>query len=219
MFFKRLSFIYKKCKSSNSNFFVVYTLYVYRKLITKKDVIAHENALIKGLKNIEISSESFLLIGLKYIGFEHPKDRTLLRIKGKLVFNGSYSIGRGTRIDVGKEANMVIGEGGYISSFNKFIINNGLKIGDNCIISWDCQFLDDDFHNLTYEGKKQRQKEIIIGDNVWIGCGVKIYQGTIIPNNTVISANSIVRGIFEQENTLIAGNKAKVVKRNINWGL
>lgn len=216
---KRFLFIYKKCNSTNSNFFLVYISYLYRKLKTKKNIIAHEKVRINGIEKIEIEKESKLVIGLKYVGFIHPNDNTLLNIRGKLHFKSSYSIGRGCRMDIGENAKVVFGKGGYTSSFTKFIISHGLSIGDDCIISWDCQFLDDDFHKIQYEGKLEKSKEIKIGDNVWVGCGVKIYQGSIIPNNTVIAANSVVRGLFNEENTIIAGNLAKVIKKNVNWDL
>ena len=92
-----------------------------------------------------------------------------------------------------------------------------LVIGDNCAISWDCQFLDEDFHNISYSGKRKVENSIIIGDNVWIGCGVKIYKGTVIPNGCVIASDSIVKGAFYVENSLIGGNPAKTIKENIEW--
>ena len=217
--FKKLLFIYKKCKSADSRFLLVYSNYLYRKLKTKKNIIAHENLQIKGIENIEIGKIDNLEIGLKYVGFVHPNDSTLLNIQGKLQFNSSYSIGRGCRVDIGKNAKVVFGKGGYTNACTKFIISHGLTIGDNCIISWDCQFLDDDFHKIQYEGKQEKSKEIQLGNNIWIGCGVKIYQGTIIPDNTVIAADSVVRGVFNEENTIIAGNLAKVIKKNVNWNL
>jgi acetyltransferase-like isoleucine patch superfamily enzyme len=92
-----------------------------------------------------------------------------------------------------------------------------LTIGDNCLISWDCQFLDDDFHEIIYANKKNSENSIKIGNNVWIGCGVKIYKGTVIQDNCVIASNSIVRGVFNSQNSLIGGNPAKIIKENINW--
>ncbi|MBG6109882.1 acetyltransferase-like isoleucine patch superfamily enzyme [Flavobacterium sp. CG_9.10] len=95
---------------------------------------------------------------------------------------------------------------------------HNLTIGDNCTISWDCQFLDEDFHEICYQGKKQQQNNSIsIVNNVWIGCGVKIYKGAVIPSGRVIASNSIVKGIFTSKNTLIGGNPAKVVKEDISW--
>ena len=125
--------------------------------------------------------------------------------------------GRGCRFDIGKDAIMSIGKGGYTNCNTSFIIMHKLVIGDNCIISWDCQFLDEDFHKVSYSGKKESSDSIIIGDKVWIGCGSKIYKGTIIPNGCVIASNSVVRGIFYEENSIIGGNPARVIKKEINW--
>jgi len=33
----------------------------------------------------------------------------------------------------------------------------------------------------------------------------------------LIAADSVVKGVFNESNALIAGNPAKVVKSNINW--
>ena len=92
-----------------------------------------------------------------------------------------------------------------------------LDIGDNCAISWDCQFLDEDFHEISYSDKHKTENAIIIGDNVWIGCGVKIYKGTVIPRGCVLASDSVVKGKFHIENSIIGGNPAKVIKENIEW--
>ena len=100
------------------------------------------------------------------------------------------------------------------------IISHYLSIGDDCAIAWNCQFLDEDFHQIHYEGRKARaDKGITIGNNVWIGCHVHIYQGTVIADGCVIAADSVVRGIFTTPNALIAGNPARMVKENISWQL
>lgn len=215
--YKRFLFIYKKCKTTHSSFILVYLKYCYRKWILNKNIIAHQRTFIKGINNINLSKGAMLSIGLQNVGFNHPKDNTLFNINGELSFKESYSFGRGCRLDIGKNAKVVFGKGGYTNSFTKFIISHGLVIGDNCAISWDCQFLDEDFHKIEYLGKEEKSKTIKIGDNVWIGCGVKIYQGSVIPSNTVIAANSVVRGVFDEEHTILAGNLAKVIKKNTSW--
>lgn len=100
----------------------------------------------------------------------HKTDKTYLHINGKLRIKGKYSIGRGCRFDIGENAVVTIGNGGYM----------------NCNVKW-------------------------------IGCGVKIYKGTVIPNGCVIASDSIVKGVFHVENSLIGGNPAKVIKEGITW--
>jgi acetyltransferase-like isoleucine patch superfamily enzyme len=175
----------------------------------------HQGVRLKGVKNIETTDR--LEIGINYVGFIHKTDKTLLNIKGKLKLNGNYSIGRGCRFDIGKNAVVSIGKGGYTNCNTTFIIMHRLTIGDNCAISWDCQFLDEDFHKIIYDGKKESNNSIVIGNNVWIGCGVKIYKSTIIPNGCVIASNSVVKGKFSLENTIIGGNPAKVIKKGVIW--
>lgn len=207
--------IYKKCNERGSVFIITLIKYYWYKIKCQKNILAHHNATIVGVKNI--ISKYNLEIGMGKIGFSHKNDVTLLNIQGKLKINGNYSIGRGCRIDIAKNADVTIGNGGYINVNSNLIIMNGLTIGDNTIISWNCEFLDDDFHEINYEGKKEYNKKIIIGSNVWIGSGVKIYQGTVITNGSVVAANSVVKGVFTEEKILIAGFPAKKIKENITW--
>jgi len=60
-------------------------------------------------------------------------------------------------------------------------------------------------------------KPIIIGDHVWVGYNVKMTKGTEIANDTIIGTSTVVSGKFLEPNTIIAGNPAKVIKRNIKW--
>ncbi len=211
----RIIALYKKCKKSDSNFIIVLFRFLINKIFYHNTLLLHQNVKIKGRRNI-VAKEK-IEIGISYVGFIHKTDKTYLNIKGKLRIKGKYSIGRGCRINIGENAVVTIGEGGFINCNTYFIIMHNLVIGDNCVISWNCQLLDDDFHELIYCGKREYANSIIIGNNVWIGCGVKIYKGTVIPDGCVIASDSIVKGVFNIENSLICGCPAKIVKENIEW--
>ncbi len=181
-----------------------------------KHILAQSATIIKGLNNI--STGDLLTIGLDYFGFVSPKDVSFLNIRGKLITTGLFSIGRGCRFDIGEKAVCELGANSYVSPFTDFIIAHGIRIGSGCAISWHCQFLDEDFHEMEYEGKiENRNKEIIIADNVWIGCYVNVFKGTFIAKGCVVAANAVVSGRYNEENCLIAGNPAKVIKKNISW--
>jgi acetyltransferase-like isoleucine patch superfamily enzyme len=214
---KVLPKIYKKYKDkTDSNRIYILLYFIYYKLFFNKHITAHKNVKINGLKNLELKGS--LEIGVNYFGILLPNDSTFLNIRGKLRINSShYSIGRGCRFDINKNAIVEIGEGGHITAFTNFIISNKLVIGDDCTISWNCQFLDSDFQYITYKGRKEKENEIIIGNHVWIGSGTQIYKGTKIPDGCVVAANSIVRGEFTKENALIGGNPAKIIKENVKW--
>lgn len=104
------------------------------------NIFLHQNVTIKEIKNFYAKDQ--ISIGTDYIGFLHKKDVTYLNLRGKLKIEGVYSIGRGCRFDIGENAIVAIGKGGYINGNTNLIIMHQLTIGDNCAISWDCQFLD-----------------------------------------------------------------------------
>ncbi|MCC9166595.1 acyltransferase [Pontibacter harenae] len=207
--------LYNICKKSNSNFYIVLVKYFYFK-VKGKNIISHQNTIIKGLRNISV--KGLLKIGVDYVGFVHNKDITYLNIKGRLEILGNFSISRGCRLDIGKNAVVQIGGGSYINPFTNIIIMHRLSIGKNCAISWNCQFLDEDFHQIQYEEKKENNSlGISIGDSVWIGSNVSIFKGTVIPKGCVVASNTVVKNKFYEENVLIAGNPAKIIKRNVTW--
>ena len=56
----------------------------------------------------------------------------------------------------------------------------------------------------------------IIGDNVWIGPGAKLFGKIIIGNNCQIGANAVVNKSFEEEGITIAGVPAKKISNHSN---
>jgi acetyltransferase-like isoleucine patch superfamily enzyme len=212
---RQILILYKKCKESDSNFIIVSLRFIIHKIFHKKTLLLHQNVKLKGVKNIDAMEK--IEIGIAYNGFIHKTDKTYIHINGKLIIKGKYSIGRGCRFDIAENAIVTIGTGGYMNCNTNLIIMHKLTIGDNCAISWNCQFLDDDFHEISYFERRKSENSIIIGNNVWIGCGAKIYKGTVIPNGCVIASDSIVKGVFHIENSLIGGNPAKVIKEEIKW--
>ena len=82
----------------------------------------------------------------------------------------------------------------------------GAKIGKNCRI-----------HVCTNIGRAISHGEAgapIIGDNVYIGPGVKMFGKIKIGHNTAIGANSVVNKSFEEGNCTIAGVPAKKISDN-----
>ena len=206
---------YNRCKRTQSSFLSIVFRALLIKVFFNKKIVAHQKTILRGIRNIHCPG--ILDAGIGYVNFMHRKDVTYLNIQGKLKIQGDYSIGRGCRLDIDRNALVEIGKGGYINANTKLIIVHSLTIGDGCTISWDCQFLDEDFHKIEYPGKKVREKGIVLGDHVWIGSGVCIFSGAKIAKGSVVAANSSVHHVFEEENVLIAGNPARIVKRNIHW--
>jgi acetyltransferase-like isoleucine patch superfamily enzyme len=205
--------LYKKCKEGKVSFVIVLVRYIYF-FIFRKNILAYSNCTINGLKNI--TTNGILQVGISPNSFMMNSDKTLLEIEGKLNIVGNTYIGKGCRLDIGKNAIVNLNKV-FINANCLFVIKNGLDIGKSSIVSWNCQFIDEDFHNIMYENKTEKEKKIVIGEHVWIGANCVIMKGVSIADGCVIAANSVVTRSVEEKNILLAGHPAKIIKREIEW--
>jgi acetyltransferase-like isoleucine patch superfamily enzyme len=117
----------------------------------------------------------------------------------------------GLLIDV-KGASIEIGSGTCIHGCYLHA-QKRITIGAKCAIAAGVHIIDSNGHRLSSDDRNKVRdvpESIFIGDNVWIGLNSIILKGTSIGNNCVVSAGSVVKGTYP-ENSLIAGNPAKVV--------
>ena len=203
----------QQCRIAGAHPFFAALIYLYHRL-SGRAVFAHHRAIFAG--SGEIRTGGLLRVGMDEVGFVHRYDRTYMNINGRLEFSGPYSIGKGCRFDIATGATVRFGTG-CVRPFTTFVIMHGLTVGNECSISWGCQFLDEDFHHLSYEGRKERAPEIVIGDRVWIGCNVTVLKGSRIPDGCVVAAGSVISSVFTQQNCIIGGNPARVIRENISW--
>jgi maltose O-acetyltransferase len=71
----------------------------------------------------------------------------------------------------------------------------GIKIGKDGLFGANVEIFDSNFHDLHPERRKagtQRIAPVEIGDNVFVGMGVKILKGVTIGHDSVIGAGSVV---------------------------
>lgn len=97
--------------------------------------------------------------------------------------------------------------GCYFQNFDgKIIIKKNVWIAPNVGIIT----ANHDLHDLSnhVEGK-----DVIIGDNCWIGMNSVILPGVELKNNTVVAAGAVVNKTFNEENIILGGVPAKIVKR------
>jgi acetyltransferase-like isoleucine patch superfamily enzyme len=172
---------------------------------------------------------------LKYLIFKHPNfkcgNKSLIDYQTSIIiYNNRLVIGENVTIrsrnrgyhagmpfyssiliDV-KDAKVKIGNN---SRLNGVYIHaqKEICIGQNCVIAAGVNIIDSNGHILNSLNRtvgRDKPKEIIIGDNVWIGLNSIILKGTKIGNNSVVAAGSVVKGDFP-ENSIISGNPAIIV--------
>ena len=98
--------------------------------------------------------------------------------------------------------------------------NTKISIGDDCMISYNVIIRTGDGHTI-YDSKTKEvlnhPQDVYIGNHVWIIANTTILKGSYIPDNCIVSTYSLVNKSFKEENCVIAGIPAKVVKHGINW--
>lgn len=124
--------------------------------------------------------------------------------------NSIFEFGSNSKFLVGN--NSLFSYGVLISCLQKISIGNDVQIGEYTSIR-------DTTHDYSEFGISMKynndiSKEIIIGNNVWIGRGCIILPGAIIEDGVVIGANSVVRGHLEKDN-IYAGNPIIKIKNRI----
>ena len=87
-----------------------------------------------------------------------------------------------------------------------------IKIGDNCMLAHGAYITDSDWHDLYNRiAPCDRCAPVVIDDNVWVGDSAIICKGVHVGRNSVVGAGAVVVGDVP-ENTVVAGNPARVVK-------
>lgn len=94
--------------------------------------------------------------------------------------------------------------GTVIGAFKYIKIGNNVRCGANTLIT------DSDWH--PDDPRAGKAKDVIIGDNVWLGINTVILKGVVIGENTVIGANSLVTKSIPS-NVVAAGNPCKIIKQ------
>lgn len=102
--------------------------------------------------------------------------------------------------------------------------NAEIEIGNNCMFAMGITLYHTDSHPiLDFATKKIINKvyKLKICNHVWVGANVTILKNSLIGDNSIVGWGSIVTGKFpsskEGDGFILAGNPAKIVRRNITW--
>lgn len=175
-----------------------YLLYLYE---DKKSLGKNSSRLVAGIREYLFPDYiwKFQKLMRKYEYYSNCKNdilsklvRLFLKIRYRRI---SYKLGFSIPINT-------FGPGLSIAHYGTIVVNGNSRIGANCRI-----------HASTNIGASNGSTRAPrIGSNVYIGPGAIIFGDISIPNNTLIGANSTVNKSFVEENTMIAGSPAKVIK-------
>lgn len=67
-------------------------------------------------------------------------------------------------------------------------------------------------HNIYNLSKHEKGKDIIIGQNCWIGMNAVVLPGVILGKHTIVAAGAVVTKSYEDGYCVIGGVPAKIIK-------
>ncbi len=152
--------------------------------------------------------------------FRHTNGKTGLALRYVFLKNCAASVGRNVSVQPGVYLlnckNLHIGDNVsihpmcYIDAAGSVIIGNDVSIAHNCSIlstnhDWTDTSVPIKYNPVTFG-------EVIINDDVWVACGVRILAGITIGQRSIVAAGAVVNKDIE-EGTLVGGVPAKVIKR------
>lgn len=94
-----------------------------------------------------------------------------------------------------------------------------ITIGDDCMFSKDISLATGDSHSIVdLEGTRiNPSADITVGNHVWVGAHVTMLKGAQVNSHSVIGMRSLVNKPFSDQNVILAGSPAKIVKSGIDW--
>ena len=147
-------------------------------------------------------------------------DNNILEIKSSTIGFRNLEI---LMLSGGNNRKLIFGRDCSCESLSIFHHESGsnLIIGNNVMFARNCTIQTTDSHAIldksTHKLVNMGPHDVTIGDNVWVAQGASILKHAKIPSNTIVGTGAIVTSVFNDENTVIGGMPAHILKRNIVW--
>jgi acetyltransferase-like isoleucine patch superfamily enzyme len=193
---------------------VIKTLYLSIRFRGRIIVVRGTRIRLERGAQIDLAPGARLMLGRgHYIG-----KPLALRIatNGRLTIRGTVTISCGTKVVVGENAHLEIGDQTFVHYDAAITCWDHIAIGADCGISWNTNIIDGNAHELIIDGKpRPRTRPLTIGDHVWIGTGA-VVVGASIGDGSVVGAGSVVTTTVPAK-ALVTGNPSRVVREDVSW--
>ncbi len=128
-------------------------------------------------------------------------------------------------VHFGESSDMKIKIGKDVSIISANIFTNQgsseIEIGEDCMLASNVKIVGGDGHQIcdmtTGEIINAFAGKCRIGNHVWLGDDTRVMKKAVISDGSVLGANSVAAKKFDEPNVIIAGNPAKIIRRNILW--
>lgn len=202
-------------------YYALKSTYLYRFFNTLNNLLFRHNNLCVALFIAKLKSNKITLgrnVVIKHCRFEiHGSKNTIIigddcALYGLRIYtnsdNNKLVIGKRTKVNASKKQRTL---------FNP-CDGSEIIIGNDCLFSNNIEIHTTDYHKIMVNGiRKNTAQSVIIRDHCWIGLQSLILKGTFLAENVIIGAKSLVNKRFEEPNSVIAGNPARIIKGGVEW--
>lgn len=137
---------------------------------------------------------------------------------GKLIIEGTARFAQGVRLWIDQNATITVGDNFYCNKNCLFRAFDNITIGKDVLMGWDIEMNTTDGHHIIIDGQeKVNQGSILIGNHVWIASHVIFQKNSGVKDDTVVAQKTLIDSQIEQQNVLVGGTVAKVIKQQIRW--
>lgn len=172
-----------------------------------KKIIAYIISIPARMKGVKFGNNSFIGPGYDW----DPKMRGV-------ILGDNVMIGRNAWLEISNQTKggmIAIGGGTQIGRNAVISAARKISIGKKCLLSYNVSLVDHD-HNFQpdlspLDSGISEGREIIIGDECFIGAHSFILKGAHLGKHCVVGANSVVTESFP-DYSIVAGNPAKLIK-------
>lgn len=138
---------------------------------------------------------------------------------GQIVFKGKADLSQGISLRIADKAQLSIGGDFYSNGYCSIKCRKKITIGNGNMWGWNVVVMDTDGHPIYDKDHMiiNGNKEIQIGENVWLASYSKVLKGAIIPSGCIVGMGSLVTRQEQRKNVILAGIPARVMKEDITW--
>lgn len=116
---------------------------------------------------------------------------------------------------------LIIGSGTTTAGVHFFAMEGkSITIGDDCMFSSSIYIRTSDEHPIIDIESGERinhAKDIVISDHVWVGEGVTINKGSVIPYGCIIGTKSLVGKKLSRPSSSYAGIPLRLIREGVRW--
>lgn len=136
-----------------------------------------------------------------------------------LVEIGAHNVINKIQLNMGSHSQFITGAHCTIQSARVTAQGGSIQIGHDCMFSHEIELWQTDTHpifDLQSGVRLNKDKNIKIGNHVWLGLNATLLGGADIGQGSIVGAKSVTSSRFPQH-VIIAGNPARVVREDAEW--